>query len=116
MNDKNETILHFAISNNKPEVVEFLCKNYEELVEQRNENGDTPLLLALFSGNNTIISHLLVKGKMNVRDNFGNSALIIAAANNNLSVMEKLLESINPSIRNFEGQTALHRACYYGHL
>lgn len=54
--------------------------------------------------------------QFNIRDDYGNSAIIIAAANNNLELVEKLIYLTNPMIKNYEGQTALHRACYYGHV
>lgn len=72
-------------------------------------------MLALFSGNLKIIKCLLPFSNHNLRDNNGNTPFIIAAANGNLFVLESIVESCNNTmIRNFEGQSALHRAAYYG--
>ena len=53
---------------------------------------------------------------MGVRDNKGNTALIIAAANGNITALEKMLQNpcTNGLVKNYEGQTALHRASFYG--
>lgn len=74
-------------------------------------------MLALFSGNLKIIKCLLPFSNQNLRDNNGNTPFIIAAANGNVQVIEAMVESSNNTmIRNFEGQTALHRAAYNGQL
>lgn len=72
-------------------------------------------MMALFSGNFKIVRILLPHCNQNIRDSNGNTAFIIAAANGNIQAMEAMLDAgHNPMSRNFEGQTALHRACYYG--
>lgn len=114
--DKGENILHFAVSQNKLEAVEFICENYFELIDERNDSGDTPLMLALFGGHHKLIDLLLNLSNLGLWDNNGNTAFIIAAANGNLSALAVMLRNpcINALVKNFEGQTALHRAAFYG--
>lgn len=74
-------------------------------------------MLALFSSSMKIIKCLLPYSNHNLRDDIGNTTFIIAAANGNIPALEAMLESCNNTmVRNFEGQTALHRASYYGEL
>lgn len=87
------------------------------MINQKNEDGETPLILAIFLGNFKIIKCLLSFSNQNVRDNNGNTPFIVASANGNIAALEEMIESCNNTMaRNFEGQTALHRAAYYGQL
>ena len=73
-------------------------------------------MLSLFGGNQKIMKYLFEVSTMGVRDNKGNTALIIAAANGNITALEKMLQNpcTNGLVKNYEGQTALHRASFYG--
>ena len=75
-------------------------------------------MLSIFLNQTKIIRHLIPYSNVNIRDNNGNTAVIIAAANGNLSALELMIENpkTNPMLKNFEGQTALHRAAYHGKL
>ena len=75
-------------------------------------------MLALFSGNLKISKLLLNYSNLSIRDNNGNTPFILAAANGLLPILEALTENSNNNAlgRNFEGQTALHRAAFYGEL
>lgn len=60
---------------------------------------------------------LIHLSNLDVMDNNGNTAFIIAAANGNIAALEAFMMSCNnTAVSNFEGQTALHRACYFGEL
>ena len=75
-------------------------------------------MLSLFGNNHKIIRNLMEVSGLGARDNNGNNALIIAAANGHIFALEKMLSNpcTNTSVKNFEGQTALHRASFYGEL
>lgn len=62
-------------------------------IETRNESGETALHLAVKSGDNSIVEHLIHKYRMNVdvRDAFGRTPLHWAAQQGNVPIVETLL-------------------------
>ena len=116
--EKSDTILHFAVSQNKIEAVQHICENEPLLIDERNDDGDTAFMLSLFANQIKMIRYLITVSNVNIRDNNGNTPTIIAAANGNISTLQLLLENpkANIMLKNFEGRNALHRACYHGEL
>jgi ankyrin repeat protein len=75
-------------------------------------------MLAIFKHYKDIIEFLEPLSNINICDNNGNTSFIIAAANGDLDTLMLLFNNPNnnPHIKNFDGQTALHRACFFGEL
>ena len=73
-------------------------------------------MLALFANQMKMVKYLITVCKVNIRDNNGNTSTMIAAANGNYVALQLLLEhpETNVMLKNFEGQTAFHRAAYHG--
>jgi ankyrin repeat protein len=58
----------------------------------QNMYGETPLMGAVYSGQNQIVEVLLSEGAdANVTDNKGNSSLLVAAAKNNVQAVQQLI-------------------------
>ncbi|XP_075779639.1 kinase D-interacting substrate of 220 kDa isoform X4 [Pelodiscus sinensis] len=88
------------------------CKD----VDERNENGQTPLMLAAEQGNLEIVQELLKKGaNCNLEDSDNWTALISAAKEGYVEIVAELLNyNVNLEHRDMGGWTALMWASYKG--
>lgn len=81
---------------------------------ERNGDGQTPLMLAVSAGSLEAVRLLLDnKADVNAKDNAGETALMIAASRHgdNPAMVRILLEhGADPNAANNEGETALHKA------
>lgn len=95
-----------------------LIRVYGADINTKNDNQQTPLMLAAIESNiSTIESLLEFKPELDLQDNNGNTALILAInphypgkriSRNAHVVAQRLLEhGANPLIKNFAGKTAL---------
>lgn len=57
-----DSVLHYAIFDNKTEFVKSIIDLYENEVNMRNEDGNTPLQYACMRGNLEIVKLLHSKG------------------------------------------------------
>ena len=57
-----DSILHYAIFDNKTELVKLIIDLYENEVNMRNEEGNTPLSYACLRGNLELVRLLHSKG------------------------------------------------------
>ena len=103
------------------EYIDEYLKLYPEKINDRRPDGKTPLILAVFTSNFKRIKILLkYNPDLNMQDNEGNTALIVAIYNIyniyyiynispiQLSTIAILLEhDANPNIKNYTGKTAL---------
>lgn len=64
-----------------------MCKIKRELIDERNDDGDTAFMLALFANQMKMIKYLINVCKVNIRDNNGNTSVMIAAANGNYAAL-----------------------------
>jgi ankyrin repeat protein len=98
-----------AIAAHDTQKVRDLLAAQPELVNARNEQGDSPLLLALYSDFTDICDELLAaKPELSVFE---------AAALGNTTRVRELLQD-DPRLLNFfshDGWTPLHLAVYFGH-
>ncbi|MBN3310300.1 KDIS Kinase, partial [Amia calva] len=92
-----------------------LLEKYKE-VDERNENGQTPLMLAAEQGNVEIVQELLNKGaNVNLDDADSWTALISASKEGHTEVVKELLSNnANLEHRDMGGWTALMWAAYKG--
>ena len=86
-------------------------------VNAKNENGSTPLILALDNGFKEVAELLIAKGvEVNIQNNNGDTALILAASWGHTEIVNSLLaKSAEVNVRNKDGDTALMCAARQGH-
>ncbi|XP_067878506.1 kinase D-interacting substrate of 220 kDa-like isoform X2 [Heterodontus francisci] len=93
-----------------------LLEKYKD-VDERNESGQTPLMLAAEQGNLEIVQELLKRGaNCNLEDADNWTALISAAKEGHLEIVSGLINfNANLEHRDMGGWTALMWAAYKGH-
>lgn len=89
-------------------------------INTRNNEGNTPLNVAIKQGNDALVRQLVQQGAdPNIRDNEGNTPLNVAIkrGGNFSAVMLLLQGGADPNIRDNEGNTPLNVAVkrYYGY-
>ncbi len=96
----------FAAARSTPEIVELLLKAGAD-VNQRTDNGETPVMRAACWDRHGTLAVLLNAGaRVDDRDSLGNTALHLAAAYGNLDNVRFLLQrGASPTARNAEGKT-----------
>lgn len=109
--------IHEAIIKGDLNAVRAILKKDKDLLELRNSDNFTPLLLASFHGQLEIARFLIEKGAdIHADDNENSTPLHNAAARGHLDIISLLIENgarINQCDGN--GMTALHLAASYGH-
>lgn len=110
-----ETIFNAIIGNNIEAVKLFLDQGSS--IEIKDDDGDTPLLLAVSEGHLNIVRLLLDKGAyIEAKDNDGSTPLICSANAGYLSISKLLLENKgNIEAKDNGGFTPLICACGGGH-
>ncbi|XP_060090122.1 kinase D-interacting substrate of 220 kDa isoform X2 [Heteronotia binoei] len=110
----SQSLVTYVEEENVPALKAFLekCKD----VDERNENGQTPLMLAAEQGNLEIVQELIKKGaNCNLEDSDNWTALISAAKEGHTAIVSELLNcNVNLEHRDMGGWTALMWACYKG--
>ncbi|CDW53227.1 serine:threonine protein kinase TNNI3K [Trichuris trichiura] len=112
------TPIHIASFFGYERVARLLSKSGAK-PNQRASVGDSPLHLAAFNGHMSVVHELLEHGAcVNRKDEEGNSALHFCAKSGHARGLCLLLEVDCSSVhdQNLHGDTALHLACYGGHL
>ncbi|XP_019376269.1 PREDICTED: kinase D-interacting substrate of 220 kDa isoform X2 [Gavialis gangeticus] len=109
-----QSVLTYVEEGNVPALKALLekCKD----VDERNENGQTPLMLAAEQGNLEIVQELLKKGaNCNLEDSDNWTALISASKEGHVDIVAELLNcNVNLEHRDMGGWTALMWASYKG--
>lgn len=102
-----------------------ICERLDRLMKrdwvqcyQQNELGDTSLHLAVYEGNHEFISRLLANAPrqfLNIQNDTAQTALHLAVVFDQPKIVRQLLlAGINQTVRDANGNTALHLACGYG--
>jgi len=87
-----------------------------EAVNQRDENGHTPLHFASAHGHTRLLSALIdLKADPNAKDKYGGTALHIAACQGHAQSVSALLQKGGVDIADDDGDTALNVALEAGH-
>ncbi|XP_032877524.1 kinase D-interacting substrate of 220 kDa isoform X5 [Amblyraja radiata] len=94
-----------------------LLEKYKD-VDERNESGQTPLMLAAEQGNLEIVQELLKKGaNCNLEDVDNWTALISASKEGHLEIVSELINfNANLEHRDMGGWTSLMWGAYKGHI
>ena len=113
---KNEFPLHCASTVDHSAIVKYLLKTKRYDVNQKNEEGYTPLHMAAMKGVSSVVRSLLRQGAdVLIQDNEGNTALHLAIEYSNIKVALVLIESkkCDYSLKNDIGQTPRNVASMY---
>ncbi|XP_054239327.1 kinase D-interacting substrate of 220 kDa isoform X5 [Indicator indicator] len=110
----SQSLLTYVEEGNVPALKALLEKCRD--VDERNENGQTPLMLAAEQGNLEIVQELLKKGaNCNLEDADNWTALISAAKEGHAAIVAELLShNVSLEHRDLGGWTALMWASYKG--
>ncbi|XP_036604221.1 kinase D-interacting substrate of 220 kDa isoform X5 [Trichosurus vulpecula] len=110
----SDSLLTYVEEENIPGLRAFLekCKD----VDERNECGQTPLMLAAENGNLEIVKELIKNGaNCNLEDVDNWTALISAAKEGHVAIVKELLKcNVSLEHKDMGGWTALMWACYKG--
>ncbi|XP_069871321.1 kinase D-interacting substrate of 220 kDa isoform X5 [Dipodomys merriami] len=110
----SQSVINYVEEGNIPALKALLekCKD----VDERNECGQTPLMIAAEQGNLEIVKELIKNGaNCNLEDLDNWTALISASKEGHIHVVEELLKcGVNLEHRDMGGWTALMWACYKG--
>lgn len=95
VNQFGYTALHFAVQKNDLKVVRLLINSSEAIVEKminkKDDLGNTPLHLAIDSGNANVVDFLVKKGAdLNIRNSQGERPLDIARKKQYFKIIEVL--------------------------
>jgi len=87
--------------------IEVLYKETPEIINTPNERGFSPLILACYSGNESVATYLIEKTNIDYVSSEG-TALMAAVVKGNVRLVNALLEKkANPNLTNKQGTTAL---------
>lgn len=113
---KQESIFKAIEMNMYQEVKDLVDAGYD--LEQRNSEGQTPLMFAVYLNHNQIAVHLIQKGAdVNAQDSILNSPFLYAGAQGNLEIVNHALKhGADFKVFNRYGGTALIPAAEKGHL
>lgn len=107
---EGDTPLTLALRAESKRSIDYLLSLDEIDVTRRNRFGESPLMLAVFKGNEKAFDKILELGGL-PNEKQGWSALHYAATQGNLEYVERLLKlGADPNVRTKEGVTPLHMA------
>ncbi len=110
--------IHDAVKSGKLEEVKILLQGNQKLLNQKDQQGKTPLHHAVETGHTHIARYLIEQGAdINLKDAYNGSVLHYAAFMGNLEIAELLLKKGTTSINegDTDNMTPLHLACDRGH-
>ena len=117
--DKENSIIHSATIEGHLPLVKYLIEKHNIGINNKDEDGKTPLHIACEKGYQSIIDYFISKGAdVFARDDKGYYAIHYAAIGGYLSIVKYLIEQHNFDV-NSKGSanvTPLHEACLNGHL
>lgn len=112
-------ILIQAVSSNDFSKVSEILKTNTDSIDEVNENGETPLLIAIHNNQNDIAKKLIDAGaNVNQQDNIKDSPYLYAGAEGKTEILMYMLSHSTPdqSITNRFGGNALIPAAEKGHI
>lgn len=106
------SVLHYAIQYTTAEVFPYVFR-HDVPLEQKNENGETPLLFAAKRARPAYVKALINQGaNIHATDNDENTALHLAVISDSIDNVKMILDqkAIDINAKNADGNTALHLA------
>ncbi|KAJ5177912.1 ankyrin [Penicillium coprophilum] len=115
---QGSTLFHSATESGLLKTVECLLKRKPGLINEKNTENETALVIAFRKGDENVISLLLEnKANIDVRDNDGRTALQSACRQSSLYIVQRLLnEGAKPTTTSDDNETPLHLAARSGDL
>ncbi|OQE44088.1 hypothetical protein PENCOP_c002G00032 [Penicillium coprophilum] len=112
------TLLHSATESGLLKTVEYLLEKKPELINEKNTENETALVIAFRKEDENVISLLLEnKANIDVRDNDGRTMLHSACRRSSLNIVQKLLNGgAKPTTTGDDNETPLHLAARSGDL
>ncbi|VDM58140.1 unnamed protein product [Angiostrongylus costaricensis] len=121
--DEGNLPLHFAAKTGHMGVLNILLKHssdVQEMVATQNVYGDTPLHLACYGGRLDAAKALISASGSHLMENVFSETPLHAACTGGKSIelIAYLMKQpgVDPNYQGRDGHTALHSACYHGHL
>lgn len=116
-NNVGATPLHTAIRKGSPALIENLL-NVEDIdISVRDNNGNTPLYLAVLEEKQRAIEILVAKGaNATTKNNYGHTAVYLAITKKSPQIIEAVLaaKDINVEAKDIDDQTLLHQSTRRG--
>ncbi|KAL2839814.1 hypothetical protein BJY01DRAFT_250296 [Aspergillus pseudoustus] len=116
---RGTTPLHIAAKNGRVDMIDLLIAHGADILGRTAPGGAMPIHLAAAAGFTGCVQYLLDRGGdglLEARDEQGQTPVIVAARQGNLSVIGVLLDKgASLTARDNEGWTAAHRAAWNGH-
>lgn len=105
------------VRNNQLEELKSLIKQDKSIVNQKNKDGFTLLILASYRGNLEIVEFLLANGALVNDVSEMGTALMAASVKNKISIAEKLIESgAEINLTNNSQTSPLHLAVQFNNV
>ena len=118
--ENGDTPLHLATRHKHKHIIRYICQNVPSIsVNDKNNLGDFPLLIAVMNGDFELIKFFVdINADLNMRENRGFTPFIAACAYGDVKIVQYLadLPDINIKLRTNDSQNGLHRAAFYGNL
>lgn len=107
-----KTALHYCAENTTVDAAQLLLKANPALINQPDEEGYTPLHLAVIAGNRTMLRYLLDHGaEVNLLDNERHSVVHWATVCGELEALDVILEAgAEASVEDIHGAYPIHYA------
>merc|ERR1719326_1025598 len=117
------TALHHAVIIQDMKYVDMVLKLNDQSVNTRDANGNMPMHHAALAGNLHIMQAIATHARsLDVKNNFGETPLLLAAQTGNLAQVLTLLNNnvhifgADPNIKDHRGRNLLMMACIGGSL
>lgn len=110
--------MHWACAGGHEDILDYLVTQYAVKLDQPDEQGWTPLMIASSAGHLTIVKKLIAhKCDVNAQNDNGQTSLHYAASKNHFDIAKILLEN-GGDVNSYDkyGHTPLHRAASKGFL
>ncbi len=111
-NQAGNSLLHQAIRHNKNDFAKMILQKNPSLIDQINQQKETPLALAAKLENNQMINFLIANNaNIESRNSDNATPLIIAISNNNIDGAKQLLSyNADPNATDKHSDSSLHKA------
>ena len=117
MDNTQNTAVHYAVQNNKMNVLKWIRKIAPEIINKANNIGETPLHIACVTGNKLFVDQLLSYGlSMIAVTKSGRTPFHYAVLGGHLSLVKQLKRNSQPQFyaQDKNKLTPLHYCCVYG--
>jgi 26S proteasome non-ATPase regulatory subunit 10 len=114
----NRSCIHWACAGGHDDILDYLFFEYKVKLDQPDEQGWTPLIIASSAGHLSLVKKLVAhKCDVNAQNDNGQTSLHYAASKNHFDVAKHLLENgADVNLCDNYGHTPLHRAASKGFL